>query len=118
VREVVRYRAPAHTCNACARKSDCTDSDHGREIIHSFESWIETEAGKFYRVLSLTLLFLAALILIAEMFRYPTLPEVLLPGSILALVLTRGQSLGRELLVRQNRDRSESVRVAFGSRRL
>jgi len=117
VREIVRYRAPAHTCNACVRKNDCTDSEHGREIIYSFESWIETQTGKFYRVLSLTLLFLAALILIAEMFRYPTLPEVLLPGSILVLILTRGQSLGRELLAAQNRDRSESMPVAFGSRR-
>jgi hypothetical protein len=118
VREIVRYRAPAHTCNACARKNDCTDSQHGREIIHSFESWIETHTGKFYRVLSLTLLFLAVLILIAELFRYPTLPEVLLPGSILTLVLTRGQSLVREFLAAQNRDRSESVPAVFGSRRL
>lgn len=117
VREVVRYRAPAHTCNACARKNDCTDSEHGREIIHSSEPWIETQAGKFYRVLSLTLLFLSALILIAEMFRYPALPEVLLPGSILALVVTRGLSLTRELLAGQNRDGSESMRVAFGTRR-
>lgn len=118
VREVVRYRAPAHTCNACARKNDCTDSEHGREIIHSSESWIETQAGKFHRVLSLTLLFLAALILIAEIFRHPTLPEVLLPGSVLALVLTRGLRLARELPARQNSDGSESVRVVFGSRRL
>jgi hypothetical protein len=118
VREVVRYRAPAHTCNACVRKTDCTDSEHGREIIHSSESWIETKAGKFYRVLSLTLLFLATLILSAEMFRYPTLPEVLLPGSILALVLMRGQFLVRQLLVRHNRTGSESMSVAFGSRRL
>ena len=118
VREVVRYRAPAHTCNACARKNDCTDSEHGREIIHSSESWIETQAGKFHRVLSLTLLFLAALILIAEMFRHPTLPEVLLPGSVLALVLTRGLRLARELPARQNSHGSESVRVVFGSRRL
>ena len=44
VREVVRYRAPANTCNACARKNDCTDSEHGREIIHSSESWVETQA--------------------------------------------------------------------------
>ena len=118
VREVVRYRAPANTCNACPSKNDCTDSEHGREIIHSSEPWIETQAGTFYRVLSLTLLLLAALILIAEMFRYPTLPEVLLPASILALVLTRGQFLVRQLLVRHNRDGSESMPVAFGSRRL
>ena len=118
VREIVRYRAPAHTCNACARKNDCTDSDNGREIIHFSEPWIETQAGKFYRVLSLTLLFLATLILIAEMFCYPTLPEVLLLGSILVLVLTRGQSRVRELLAVQNRDRSESMPVAFSRRRL
>src|SRR5262249_16758222 len=117
VREVVRYRAPAHTCNACTRKNDCTDSDHGREIIHSSESWIETQAGKFHRVLSLTLLFLAVLILIAEMLRYPTMPEVLLPGSVLALVLRRGRCLTGELLAGRNRDGSESVRVVFGSRR-
>jgi Transposase DDE domain len=118
VREVVRYRAPAHTCNACARKNECTESEHGREIIHSSESWIETEAGKFHRVLSLTLLLLAALIMIAEMLRHPTFPEVLLPGSVLALVLTRGLSLARELLAKQNREGSESVRAAFGNRRI
>ena len=118
VRDVVRYRAPAHTCNACACKNDCTDSEHGREIIHSSESWIETEAGKFHRVLSLTLLFVAVLIVIAEMFRYPTLPEILMPGSVLALVLTRGLSLTRELLAGQNRDGSESVHVVFGNRKL
>jgi hypothetical protein len=118
VREIVRYRAPAYTCNACARKNDCTDSEHGREIIHSSESWIETQAGRFHRVLSLTLLFLAALILSAEMFRHPTLPEVLLLGSVLGLVLTRGLCFARELLARQNRNGSESVHIAFGSRRL
>jgi DDE family transposase len=117
-RAVVRYRAPANTCNACARKNDCTDSEHGREIIHSSESWIESEAGKFHRVLSLTLFLLAALILIAEMLRHPTFPEVLLPGSVMAFVLTRGLSLLRELRARQNQERSESVGVAFGSRRL
>src|SRR4030095_6308659 len=106
------------TCNACARKNDCTDSEHGREIIHSSESWIETQAGKFHRVLSLTLLFLAALILIAEMLRHPTLPEVLLPGCVLALVLTRGLCLTPELLAGQNRDGSASVRGVFGTRRL
>jgi uncharacterized membrane protein YccC len=73
--------------------------------------------GKFYRVLSLTLLFLAALIVIAEILRYPTLPEVLLPGSVLALILTRGLLLARVLIAGQNRNGSESVRVAFGSRR-
>jgi len=100
VREVVRYRAPAHTCNACARKNTCTDSEQGREIIHSSESWIVTEVGKFYRGLSLTLLLLAALILVAEMFVHPSLPQILLLAPVLALVLTRGLYLTRERWLR------------------
>src|SRR5262249_21596435 len=100
VQQLVRQRAPAHTCNARARKNNCTDSEHGREIIHSSESWIVTEVGKFYRGLSLTLLLLAALILVAEMFVHPTLPQVLLLGPVLALVLTRGLYLTRERWLR------------------
>jgi hypothetical protein len=29
---LARYRAPAHACNACPRKNECTDSDRGREV--------------------------------------------------------------------------------------
>jgi hypothetical protein len=32
-RRLVRYRAKAHICNGCPRKSACTDSDRGREIV-------------------------------------------------------------------------------------
>ena len=31
-RRLVRYRAKAHICNGCPRKTACTDSDRGREI--------------------------------------------------------------------------------------
>jgi hypothetical protein len=116
VREIVKYRAPAHTCNACTRKTDCTDSEHGREIIHSSESWIQTQAGQFHRGLSLALLLLAALILLAEMLRHPAWPEILLPGCVLVLVLTRGQRLTRELLARQNRSGSEPLHVYWEKR--
>ena len=90
VREVVRYRAAASTCNACASKPACTDSDLGREIIHSSAYWIETQAGRFHRGLSFTLLLLAALVLVVEMFRYPASPELLLLGCVLLLVAARG----------------------------
>jgi hypothetical protein len=95
VREVVRYRAAASTCNACARKPDCTDSDQGREILHSSASWIETQAGRFHRGLSLALLFLAALVLVVEMIRCPASPELLLPGGVLLLVAARARRLIR-----------------------
>ena len=71
-RGIVRYRAPAHTCNACAKKPDCTDSDQGREIAHSSLAWVASEAGRFHRGISLALLVLAAFILTVEMFRHET----------------------------------------------
>jgi hypothetical protein len=69
-RRIVRYRAPAHACNACHSKSDCTDSDDGREIEHHLDSWLDSEVRRFHRGISLALLLLAAIILIAEALRY------------------------------------------------
>jgi hypothetical protein len=114
VREVVRYRAPARTCNACARKPDCTNSDQGREILHPLESWVETQAGRFHRVLSLTLLLLATLVLVVEMFRHWTPPELSLLGGVLVLILVRGLRLTRELVPGENRNGSTSLRAAPG----
>jgi hypothetical protein len=98
VRALVRYRAPAHACNACASKPDCTDSDQGREIIHPSETWIQTQAGRFHRGLSLALLALATFILVVEMFRHAASPDRLLLGCALALVAARGLRLVRELV--------------------
>lgn len=39
---VIRYRAPAHTCNGCAIKARCTDSDSGREIAISLDPWLKS----------------------------------------------------------------------------
>jgi hypothetical protein len=95
-RRLARYRAPAHACNACHRKVDCTDSDQGREITVSVGSWIASEAGRFHRGISLALLVLAALVLVVEVFRCQTGSELWIVGSALALVvmvklrLTRG----------------------------
>lgn len=88
--QIVRYRAPAHTCNACSLKQDCTDSDQGREIVHSSESWLETEIGRFHRGISLALLVLAGFILIVEEFRYHDPKEMVLLGGALALVGVAG----------------------------
>src|ERR1022692_4831223 len=58
---VIRYRAPAHTCNGCPIKSFCTDSDTGREISVSMDSWLSSAIGRFHRGMSLALLVLAGL---------------------------------------------------------
>ncbi len=67
---VIRYRAPAHTCNGCAVKGNCTDSNHGREIEIPLDPWLSTEIGHFHRGMSLALLLLAALITAAELLRH------------------------------------------------
>ncbi|MDE3067099.1 MAG: hypothetical protein KGJ60_06050 [Verrucomicrobiota bacterium] len=69
-RKIARYRAPAHKCNACHCKKDCTDSDTGRELESRLDAWVQSELRRFHRGVSLTLLLLAVVILAAEMFRH------------------------------------------------
>jgi hypothetical protein len=65
-RRMVVYQAPAHVCNACHCKPDCTDSDDGRQIEHRLDSWIKSELRRFHRGLSLVLLLLAGVLLAFE----------------------------------------------------
>ena len=67
---VVRYRAPAHTCNGCPIKAQCTDSDSGRELSVSLDPWLSSEIGRFHRGISLALLILATLIMAIELVRH------------------------------------------------
>ena len=66
---VVVYRAPAATCNSCRSKAACTDSDHGRAIERRDLHGIQYGMQRFHRAMSLTLLLLASLILVVELFR-------------------------------------------------
>lgn len=66
-RKLVMYRAPAHVCNACAVKGNCTDSDGGRRIERRLDSWLESELRKFHRGMSLAMLVLSVAILGAEL---------------------------------------------------
>ena len=52
---VVRYRAPAHTCNSCQIKSRCTHSDQGREIAVSIDPWVSSASLRLQRGISCTL---------------------------------------------------------------
>ena len=52
---LARYRARAHVCNACPRKPDCTDSDSGREVTRMLDPWPHSEAGRFHRVIAVSI---------------------------------------------------------------
>lgn len=89
---LVRYRARPHVCNACPVKARCTDSDDGREIVRFLDPWIQTEAGRFHRVLALTLVTLAALVASVGLARnHAPLEAVLLafPLAVAALLARR-----------------------------
>jgi hypothetical protein len=69
-RRTKSYRAPASACNSCPLKLNCTDSDDGRVLEKRWDTWIESELRRFHRGISMTLLSLATVLLMAEMFRY------------------------------------------------
>ena len=93
---VIRYRAPAHTCNGCPIKAQCTDSDSGREISVSLDPWLSSEIGRFHRGISLALLILATLIMAIELVRHGRgserwiLSAAVATLSLLALTVARG----------------------------
>src|ERR1700694_1043918 len=93
---VIRYRAPAHTCNGCPIKARCTDSDNGRELSVSLDPWLSSAIGRFHRGISLALLILATLIMAVELVRHGRGPERWLLSaavatlSLLALNVARG----------------------------
>ncbi len=96
-RRLVRYRARAHVCNACARKERCTDSDRGREIVRPIDPWPRSEAGRFHRVVALTLVGLAAFILVVELARNRSALGVAATASLLAAVGVAARCLLRDL---------------------
>jgi len=71
-RKIATYRAPAHKCNGCHVKGDCTDSHHGRVLESRLDAWLQSELNRFHRGISLALLLLAVLILGVEIFLHQT----------------------------------------------
>ncbi|MGA9874670.1 MAG: hypothetical protein WBQ21_02580 [Solirubrobacteraceae bacterium] len=67
-RKIAHYRAPAHKCNGCHLKGNCTDSDEGRVLESRLDAWLQSELSRFHRGISLALVVLAVLILGVEMF--------------------------------------------------
>ena len=84
-RRLIRYRAKAHVCNACAVKERCTDSDRGREIVRPLDPWPHSEAGRFHRVIAVMLVVLGALVAVVGLVRNHRPAEAaLLVGLLLA----------------------------------
>lgn len=93
-RRLVRYRAKPQICNSCPRKTDCTDSDRGREIARPLDAWPHSEAGRFHRTLSLVLVALGMMILAVESVRHHEPVEL----GLLAALLVAGGVAARWLL--------------------
>jgi hypothetical protein len=83
---LVRYRARPQICNHCPAKSECTDSDHGREVARPMDPWPHSEAGRFHRGISLCIALIAGLILAAESLRHHDPPELAVLGVALVVV--------------------------------
>jgi hypothetical protein len=92
-RRTARYRAPAHKCNACHCKKDCTDSDNGRELESRLDAWVQSELHRFHRGISLSLFLLATVIVAGEMIRHHDPRELILLGILLAPIGFTGSKL-------------------------
>lgn len=84
-RRLVRYRARPQICNHCPAKSDCTDSEHGREVVRAMDPWPHSEAGRFHRAISLVVALIAGLILAAETLRHHAPLELAVLGAALVV---------------------------------
>jgi hypothetical protein len=98
-RRLVRYRARAHVCNACPAKRRCTDSDRGREIVRPLDPWPHSEAGRFHRLIALSMVVLAVLVLLVEVVRSRSLLEAASLLACLALAVLAARWLVRDLRV-------------------
>jgi hypothetical protein len=97
-RQIVRYRAPAHTCNSCQIKSRCTHSDQGREIAVSLDPWVQSASLRLQRGISLVLLAVASFILVLELFRHSHGAEQYVVGAVFIIVLLRFVKLTSRVL--------------------
>ena len=90
-RRLVRYRGRPQICNHCPAKSDCTDSDEGREVVRAMDPWPHSEAGRFHRGISLAVALVAAPILAAVALRnHAPLELAVLGAGFLVVTLTAG----------------------------
>jgi hypothetical protein len=103
-RKIALYRAPAHKCNVCHCKKDCTDSSDGRVLESRLDAWLQSELSRFHRGISLALLLLAVLILAAEMMEYRAAHEWILLGALLAPIAFAGSKFSVSFWERERKN--------------
>jgi hypothetical protein len=88
-RRLVRYRGRPLICNHCPAKSECTDSEDGREVVRAMDPWPHSEAGRFHRGIALTVALIAAPILVVVALRnHAPLELAVLGAAFVAVALT------------------------------
>ena len=80
---VARYRARAHVCNSCPRKSDCTDSDAGRELTRALDPWPHSEVGRFHRGIAVAIVCFGVLVLAAGFVLHHATGDLAVLGAAL-----------------------------------
>jgi hypothetical protein len=92
-RRIARYRARPAACNRCPLKSECTDSDTGRELDRELDDWPRSQITRFYHGLALTLVVLAIFLGSVGLVRNHGPAELIVLGGGLALVALVGQRM-------------------------
>jgi DDE family transposase len=93
LRQLVHYRARPTACNSCPLKSQCTQSDDGREIVRHQATWPHSEVARFHRGLSLLLVLVAGFLIAIVGARHTTATELALLAGPVALVLVTTRRL-------------------------
>lgn len=82
---LVRYRARPEVCNACPRKSACTDSDSGREVTRALDPWPHSEVGRFHRGIAVAIVAFGVLVICAGVALHHGAGDLIVLGSALAI---------------------------------
>jgi hypothetical protein len=94
---VMRYRAKPVVCNTCPVKSDCTSSDHGREISRQVDPWPFSDAGRFHRGIACVVVVLAVLLLMGQGLTAHSTADLLVLGTVVLIVTAASAPLFRHL---------------------
>lgn len=82
---LARYRARGRVCNACPRKSDCTDADTGREVTRALDPWPHSEAGRFHRGIAVAMVGFGALVICAGAVLHHAVGDLVVLGASLLI---------------------------------
>lgn len=75
-RRLAVYKAPAHACNRCAHKNECTPHDHGRRVYRSLAEWAETDQARFHQWISVLMCAAGVVVPLGAMLRWNSPPDL------------------------------------------